>query len=447
MPKGRAVAPPVARAGASSEAPTARAVPIPGCARPFGTGFRFEALPPSRSGVRGRSPRSPRSGASLDTLRNVRDSAALPPVCERVLPWRRWVASEIEKIAREHPHGKTRRGLLRRADAYRKCAGSVRALRCNDCGAYQAGRGELAVADGGYPCNARTCPLCARKAAGERRNDLRGRIAAIAPQPGHRWRHLTFTTVYAPSDPAEVTREALRARVMGLVRALAAAWRAGLGQPGAGAYWQIELGETGAVHVHLLYVGPFVAKAWLEKTLHQAYNRCGHTWIREVRDADAALGEIVKYTTKTASPLCESWITHGRLVMHPTLVARWEVASASLRLHGYRGVLRTVKPVEMAAPEADSAEDNKSPRPTECERCGSTALEEVTVDLLEYVRHLHARGAPALRGSRAPPPRPSADPPPAVVAPPPAPWSPADFRIAKPATLSAALGWAEEWVA
>jgi len=430
-----------ARAGTPSGAPTAHAGSVSNGARPSDAGHPSSS-PPSGSGARGRSPRSPRSGALLDILRNFPNSPALPPICERAQPWRLAVASELEKIVRKLPHGKTRKGFLRRAEAIRQCAGVVRALRCNDCGAYQAGSGELAVANSGYPCNARTCPLCARKAAGRRRDELRGRIAAVKLRPDDRWRHITLTTVYRPGDPSEVTCDSLRARVIGLARAFGVAWRAGLGQRGTGAYWRIELGEMGAVHMHVLYVGPFVPKAWLEETLHQAYDRCGFAWIREVPNADAAIGEIVKYTTKTASPLSESWITRGRVVMHPTLVARWEVATVSLRLDGLRGILRTVEPVDVAA----DADGDKS-LPIKCEQCGSTSLETVTVNVLEFVRHMHARGARALRGSRASPPAPSTGPPPAVVAPSPAPWSPIDSFVATPAPPSREPEWVEEWVA
>jgi hypothetical protein len=378
-----------------------------------------------------------------------RSAPVFPPVRESESKWRGRVADEIERLAQDLPPGKTRKGRLRKATAYRLCARRVRVTRCNECGTLQAGSGVLMPAEGAYPCNARTCPLCARRDASKRRIDLRGRVAAITPRPDHRVRHVILTTSYDPTDPAEVTFEALGRRADGLLRAFDAAWRKGLGQPGAGAYWAVELGDTGAVHMHVFYIGPFIVKEWLERTLHDAYDACGFTWIREA-EGDEAIGEVCKYLTKTSSPLCESWFTKGRVGMHPTLVARWEVATESRRLHGRRGVLRTVKPVD-PPPEPDAGvlddrfTDAQDAFKDFCEKCGSKTLEDVVVGTLEYLKHQHARGVRGLKGSRARPPAPSPRPPPPVTVPGPAPWSPRGGVDATAANHSGE--WTEEWVA
>ena len=173
----------------------------------------------------------------------------------------------------------------------------------------------------------------------------------------------------------------------------------------------------------------------------------GSHGIREVFDADAALGEIVKYTTKTGIAAVRV-LGHARSHRYASdprgSLGGRDREPATARLP--RRAPHWRKPAEVPAAEEDTVDDAEGSRPTQCEQCGSTALEEVTVDLLDYVRHMHARGVPALRGSRAPPPRPSGKPPPAIVAPAPAPWSPIDFLTANPATPGTAFGWAEEWV-
>jgi len=448
----------VARAGAPSGASTALAAPT-GCGRPSEGGPGADAplvTPDPAPTLRGpgpEGPRSARSAASLDTLKKhpsklapykgnfgAGRTASLPPRHEYAAAWRLKVADELRVEARAIPRGgsgklgKTGRSLLRVAEAFAMCGSHVRVLRCAECDALQEGSGELVTPEGGFPCNARTCPSCAAWSARKLREELRSRVRMVdrqaSPRPARfAWKSLTLTTVYRPGDPAEVTREALRARALGVVAAFGLAWREGLGQKGAGAFWRVELGETGAVHMHVLYFGPFIKKSWLESKLRSAYDRCGFVYIREECDPVRAAGELAKYVTKTASPRCESWVTQGRVVMHPTLVARWEAATMSLRLHGYRGVLR-----HAVGAEVDGAVDGDAEWVTPevalagtCEVCGSDRLEPVTLTLAAYVRHQHDRGKRALRGSRAPPPAPRAPAPtpqfPRVVLPPVEEWS------------------------
>jgi hypothetical protein len=385
-------------------------------------------------------------------------------VTDNIVSWRRKAADEFEAQARAVPRGKRRQSLLRRGTAFRLCATQARVDKCRDCGELRAGSGELTTPDGGYPCNERTCPYCDRREGARLRARLEAATESVEPRKGFSSKHITLTTQYDPGDEHDVTVEALRERALGLKHAIDVAWRKGLGQPGAGLFWRMELGDHGAVHAHLFYFGPFIPKDWLETTLKRAYDRCGFVWFSYTGDAKEKIREVVKYATKTGSPLNERWITSGMEVMDPKLAARWAVATTSQRLHGSRGVLRL--PAE--APRREPREFEPvvwvdglgtefgwlphhlrylgSPY-TKCLGCGGDAFEKVNLDLVGYTRHQHARHRIALRGTRVPPPAGDALPRPVytIATPPVAQWSPVDD--AAPAVKAAAgAEWTEEWL-
>lgn len=388
-----------------------------------GREFLFSRQRRSPGGQGGRAPLSPRSGASLDNKKKL----AGPPRPDRlprvrfvrptrghVYPpqklgqhaWKTQTADALQAEAEALPHGKLRKALLRKATAFRLCGIRTRVLVCNNCKASQLGSGIQTSA--GHPCQTRICPCCQRRSAQKRRAELRDSLANIAVPEGYGFKHITFTTRYNPRSEGELTIEALRSRIDGLLLALRAALKAGLRRKGTGLSFTIEIAGSGHVHLHALYLGPFVVKAWLEKVLNAAYERTGFTYVTDVSDENI-LFEVTKYHTKAPSPLREAWFETATDVIHPVLAARWEVATSGRQLHGKFGAFRRRKD-ERTTVDADGEGDKEAtatPAAVDdaltapCASCGRCAgYTEHEVDTFEWVARCHAAGAPAFRQTR-----------------------------------------------
>jgi hypothetical protein len=319
------------------------------------------------------------------------------------------VAEELEAIARALPYGKKRKSLLRRATAFALCGRRTKVKSCKDCGAHLPGSGVQASS--GHPCGLRVCNVCARRESGRVCAELEPVLASITTDAsgGYRYRSITLTTRYDPTDPAELTIEAIRERVVGLRRAVSHVWahglrdacnRRGKKRGGTGLVYNIEIGMSGAVHVHCVYWGPYAPNAWLVTCAREAYDRVGHVHhVAEIRGPDLSrkVREACKYGLKGISPLCERWFDEPREVMHPRLVARWEAATDGVHLHGRFGRFRQ---------KIEESEEVEAPKPEEppCPCCGSRAgYDIVDVDTRWWVQHCHSRGLRAFDGSRVEP--------------------------------------------
>jgi hypothetical protein len=181
---------------------------------------------------------------------------------------------------------------------------------------------------------------------------------------------------------------------------------------------KIEMAGTGNVHGHVLHYGSFAPKEKLEVVIRQVGGlprgvRHGFTWIELAKTDEKALAaEASKYVTKSSSPQCEDWLAgEEREVMHPTLAARWELATMGRTLSRTYGALRGVA-AEEEEKEDERQREEKAACPDHCEHCGVIGeMAIVTVETEPTIAAMHANGMRALAGSRWKP-RPKESPPP-----------------------------------
>ncbi len=247
---------------------------------------------------------------------------------ESMWSWRHKVRNAMIGFAvKDLPAGKRRRDWKAKAHAFASCGRTVSALACNNCNEINYTSGTIIAT-----CGLRICPICARRRAEKLRHRLR---AAWDKQPRHR-RHglyfLTFTMRYDPSNPDEVTADALLRRKNEMLEAWSSVWRQYLKPRGRAACRAIEVGASGMVHVHVLYDGrrpdiEAVRARWVEKTASPIVN------VRHCKQPDKAIVELAKYLTKGASPAKASIVsgTPG-VFMDPELAVRVEIAFSGDRM-------------------------------------------------------------------------------------------------------------------
>lgn len=366
-------------------------------------------------GLGGEATRTPRSGASVHTKKKVRGrdhrgparrqrehdttGHVFPPRRLQQGEWRRLSADAMEIAAQSLPHGKIRKSLLRKATALRLCGSRTRILVCRACKTPKAGSGIQTSA--GHPCQTRICNGCQRRRGQQRRAELERALNRIKIPKGYSFKQLTLTTRYDPRDESELTVEALVSRIEGLIAAIMLAWKTGLRRKGTGLTFSIEIAGSGHVHLHALFLGPYIPKPWLETVLRSGFDRAGFTHIKNVDEENEKniVLEIVKYHTKSPSPLCERFFDRGCDVIDPVLAARWEIACHGKHLHRSLGAFRKRKDdVADANPDVEADDPLASdPCPT-CGRCDGFIEREV--DTFEWVQHCHAIGESAFRSTK-----------------------------------------------
>jgi len=329
--------------------------------------------------------------------------------------WKRWTADTIRFEAEKLPHGKIRRGLLRKSTALLLCGTHARVLECGGCGELQAGSGVVmtaahaapdqkgtpgpkAFAHGAQPCRCRADPLCGRRKAREDASELLAKLALVEVPKRCSYKMITLTALYDPTNRDDLTVEAMRSRVEGLKQTQRGVWKE-LRRIGAtGGYWKTEIAGSGNVHMHVLVIAPFIDKAWLDATASAAWDGAGFTDIKQFDKAEDAAREICKYVTKSPGPAAEDWYVGGVEAIHPTLAARWEVAMHGKALSRSFGCLRglDVPPsVDSETEEIEIAEREIVP----C-ACGSTDFRWTMVQAESWVRQCHQRGVQAFAWSK-----------------------------------------------
>lgn len=176
----------------------------------------------------------------------------------------------------------------------------------------------------------------------------------------------------------------------------------------SGLFRASAIAGTGNVHAHLVVYAPFIPKALFESIVRQVKDmprgvKHGFTWIDLAKtDEEAIAAEATKYVTKSCSPMSEDWLAGTpREVLHPTLAARWEIATMGRALSRTYGALRDAEPEEKeeAEPQEEDAEQNECP--DHCEHCGVIGeIQMVIAPTKETIRAMHAKGMRALKGSR-----------------------------------------------
>lgn len=343
----------------------------------------------------------------------------------------RWAfTSEVVKALKEAaiklPHGKTRTSLLRKATWMPSCGAQLAGFACPEAAPVGAGFDAEIVGfiegsgrlTGPKKCGVRCCPYCAKAAAvGESRRLARA-IELLPRRKGWGLKLLTFTAWRDPSLHSAHTADALRSAIVALFSGWRNCWKFLSKCRSSAAYAAIEISDGGHVHLHVLAFTPFVVRRHLATLFaegHNAQNAGSFRWAvardgqcLDLRSANkGSVHEVCKYICKGASPLDEAWLAGeaSRETLHPTLLARWDQASAGKQLRRPYGALKGL----MAA-DTEPEKEAGHLLPAICPECGASGhdhyREVVFTDAKAAVRALHKRGMRALRGSWWRPPNP-----------------------------------------
>jgi hypothetical protein len=221
-----------------------------------------------------------------------------------------------------------------------------------------------------------------------RRARLRRWATEAARPQAWRWRLITVSPPWNPRDPREVTSAGLRRRVDDLRARVTGLWESALSVGGlASMTSRVEINNTGHVHAHMLYFGPYQAATHLRRlagcvvdvrAVQPTAGLRGVVLDRgEVRaggvDLLGAVREVVKYALKSPGGGAREWLAGGRRrVAHPQLVAAWIVATDGAQLVAHRGVMRD------ALRAADLCDEQREPpglAPRVCPCCGASVAE------------------------------------------------------------------------
>ncbi len=257
---------------------------------------------------------------------------------------------------------------------------------------------------------------------------LKMQTEAVAAGLDYRARFVTLTAGaegsggawgYDCSNNQHMTSEAMRARVDGLRRSLnniLANERARAERPDLiGAVACPELAGVGHVHMHVVYFGPFVEvdrwRAWGRADYKDSKGRIRPGWgdlgdqlkPKLVRDL-GAVREVVKYPIKSpgSGPRAAQWLgdREARSCVHPTLVARWEIATFGARMVVTWGSFRKLETATQK--KARRAERRKGSgiseelRPAVPCVCGSTIWHVVNWSVVEWITVCNLAGVPPL---------------------------------------------------
>lgn len=222
-----------------------------------------------------------------------------------------------------------------------------------------------------------------------------------------RWKLITISPKWAPKDRGEVSVAGLRRRVDDVLARWAMCWAAGAKAGGlAAAYASVELSAGGHVHVHVLYLGPYVASSWWARVAGCFVD------VRAVDDVPGAdvsmpgpgaLREALKYALKSPSVWSRRWLEgEARTVAHPLLAAAWVMATRRHQIARAYGTFRVA---------LGELEDNEklevAPCVELCASCGAEipsaapAVLRETVDVVKALRErwsfrggVHPRAGP-----------------------------------------------------
>jgi len=187
---------------------------------------------------------------------------------------------------------------------------------------------------------------------------------------------ITLTAAYDPSDPADLSVEALRCRAVGLRRGWRAAWKA-FADSSSAAFSSVELSAGGLVHLHALAYCTWVDNednGILMTAARKAFPGIGS--IRKVSAVEGgesgAVVEVAKYVTKSSGVSSGQWFAGNGLVegvIHPHLAARWEIALYGMRVSEMHGCARGIdKPAADALLEGEGEPADRGAE--SCAACG-----------------------------------------------------------------------------
>lgn len=231
----------------------------------------------------------------------------------------------------------------------------------------------------------------AQRAEATRARLTRWRIEARrAHTDAWRWRLITVSPPWSPTDPREVDPAGLARRVADLRARCAALWDHALSIGGLAAVtMRVELSARGHVHMHMLYFGPWQHAMHLRRVagcvvdvrlVRPDRDTRGVVLDRgEVRaggvDIEGAVREVAKYALKSPGSCAQEWTAGAsRRVAHPRLVAAWQTATRDAQLVTHRGTMRGA----LAAADLDPPQAPQL-APRQCPACRAPVSEVGTV--------------------------------------------------------------------
>jgi hypothetical protein len=391
-------------------------------------------------GARGAQPpvRTPKAGASVHTKkhltnprknkgarRGVRKSRRRPPYDRPLYPavllshgrYVRAVASAMEAEAAAMKRGKERTRVAKKAKALRMCSQRVVVRVCGGCGEARPGSGVVTSAANAQPCQSRGCPMCQRRASSRRGRRLAAALETVPMREKWADKLVTLSPQWNEAVEESYLQEGTSARFKVVNRAgrKTAAW---IARQYKCAVWLTMENAHGHIHAHLLVRGPYIPQSlikaefnrWLEPVYvgnTQVMDGSGFAHIKLAKGTR----EVTKYATKSGSVMDEGWLAgDGRECTNPTIVARWAIATHGARLTEAYGLLRKAWQEQGDEDEEEAASLEEAAgvaSVTEHEvgcPCGIHAWSWHTRDLYRWVRECHAKGLPALHGSRWKPP-------------------------------------------
>jgi len=356
-------------------------------------------------------PRSYRPAKTFDQLHpDRRVKWAAFPLLKR--SYKRWVR-EIAQAMRDEVAGRSDAwsgSVRKRATAMELCVTAVVGHVCESCGTPADGGARLHGA--GNPCQSRSCPRCARRRAlshAEWGGRIFEHVEAHHSREGWGWKLLTITAKRDQSDPDDHTVDALRARALGLWAAFravrlhlprgAGAWAALENSAREGITDGVEHG-SGNIHMHAVLYAPFLDKSDIWAWCVKGWGACGWPEIRSMElDKDGkqlegearrehvtdGIREALKYTVKSPGGIDGGWLAGvPKLLAHPTVAARWELATWGMRICERYGVFREVPRLDEDAAEQLDARSHDEDGCSSCGSCGS--WREVHTSVRAWVR-------------------------------------------------------------
>lgn len=309
-----------------------------------------------------------------------------------------------------------RRVQEKRVGEFMRCGQVLYVRSCGECGKDREGTGTF---EGTRTCKCRSCSACAWVRA-RRVSELMGEaFERLGGDNNYHWQNVTVTIQYDPEDEKDLEATALRSRVLLAGRVSRETWEKVLKKRGAAMLRSIECSKRGHVHLHLIYFGPAIPKAKLERAAKAVDCRVGFCDVqaldcdpapkdqrvksKDPRGSKKAVVAASKYASKGLESgrggNDESWLAGDRTarVVDPILAARWEIASYKLKLVQKYGALRGMK-LEEHGKEGECRHEDDSQ--VKCVRCGAVgAWKTVVRRAEEWIQWCHERGAPALQGS------------------------------------------------
>jgi len=332
---------------------------------------------------------------------------------KKIYPFRyRWEVEKEMRLLLEGVDKPTKRRLEKRLVEFDRCGNVVSVRTCSCCGEGRDGSGSFAGTH--RTCKMTVCPTCSWVRA-KKVSEFYERAAEKIGYNDldYEWQFLTLTTQYNPSNEADVTWQALRARALLVAKEASELWKRVLKVEGAAMFRSTECSFRGHVHAHLLYFGPKVDTQALTDLAQSLFgNKIGYIHSRPIEYGDQTGNQLPILLANVARYMAKGASNHGAdfdeghygyegdkiSTMDPRLAARWELATSIRRTHLTQkyGALRGVE-----YQRSDYSYEPPDDSEVACKHCGVVGEWHSVIKRAEiWMQDCHGRGNAAMIGGR-----------------------------------------------